>query len=160
MKKRLSSEQLLPLLKDITENNGIFPLTVTGTSMTPTLYSERDIVNLVSPKNRIPKKYDIVLFVRNDGKVILHRIIKILPDNRFLINGDSQTWTEIICQTQIVAVAQSFIRNQKHISCNSFTMKLYSRVWCLFRPLRPLFFRLSSFLKKTLHNKSHQGQDP
>ncbi len=147
MKKRLSSEQLLPLLKDITENNGIFPLTVTGTSMTPTLYSERDIVNLVSPKNRVPKKYDIVLFVRNDGKVVLHRIIKILPNNRFLINGDSQTWTEIIHQTQIIAVTQSFVRKEKIVSCDSFRVKLYSCMWCLLRPLRPQLFRLFSRLK-------------
>ena len=148
MKKKLSPEEFLPLLKEITENGGIFPLTVTGTSMTPTLYSNRDTVNLVSPKTKTPQKYDIVLFVRNDGKPVLHRIIKKLPDNQFLINGDSQTWTEIISSSQIIAVTQSFTRNHKMIFCNSFKFRLYSRTWCFFRPLRPLFFRVSYHAKR------------
>ncbi len=148
MKKQLSSEEFLPLLEEITRNGGIFPLIVTGTSMTPTLYGNRDTVNLVSPKTNIPRKYDIVLFVRKDGKPVLHRIIKKLPDSQFLINGDSQTWTEIIHSSQIIAVVQNFRRKQKIISCNSFRFRLYSRIWCFFRPLRPHFFRLSHRIKR------------
>ena len=148
MKKQLSPEEFLPLFEKITKSNGIFPLTVTGTSMTPTLYSNCDTVNLVSPKIKAPQKYDIVLFVRNDGKLVLHRIIRTLPNKQFLINGDSQTWTEIISSSQIIAVTQSFTRNHKLISCNSFKFKFYSRIWCFFRPLRPVLFRISKNIKR------------
>ena len=150
MKKKLTPENFLPLLKEIIENGGIFPLVVTGTSMTPTLYSDRDTVNLVSPENKVPRKYDVVLFVRNDGKFVLHRIIKVLPEQQFLINGDSQTWTEIVDGTHIIAVVESFSRKNRFISCSSPTFRIYSRVWCLLRPVRPFLFRCSAMLKKFL----------
>ena len=153
MKKTVNSEELLPLIKEITENGGTFPLVVTGTSMTPTLYSERDMVSLVSPKIKKPKKYDIVLFLRNDGKPVLHRIIKKLPDSQFLINGDSQTWTETIDSSQIIAVTQSFRRKQKFILCQSFRFRLYSHIWCLLKPLRPFLFRFSLHIKSFLRTK-------
>ena len=146
-KKVYSYKELLSIIEASISENGVFPLVVTGTSMTPTLYSNRDVVNLVSPIYKNPEKYDIVLFKRPDGTIILHRIIKELPDNKFLINGDSQTWTEEINFSQIVAVAKSYIKNNKKISCDTTGYKIKSAIWCSTKRVRPFLFKLSSILK-------------
>lgn len=140
-KKVCSYKELLNIIEASISENGVFPLVVTGTSMTPTLYSERDVVHLVSPTYKLPKKYDIVLFKRPDGAVILHRIIKKLPDNRFLINGDSQIWTEEINFSQIVAVTKSYVKNNKKISCDTTGYKIKSAIWCKTRRFRPFLFK-------------------
>lgn len=147
-KKTYSFEELIPIIEATITDNGIFPLTVTGSSMTPTLYGNRDIVHLISPDYKAPEKYDIILFKRTDGRIVLHRIIKKLPDNRFLINGDSQSWTEEITATQIIAVTKSYNRNGKTIHCNTTLYKLKSALWCSTRNFRPLIFKVSSTLKR------------
>lgn len=150
-KKVCSYKELLSIIEASISENGVFPLVVTGTSMTPTLYSERDVVHLVSPTYKLPEKYDIVLFKRSDGAVILHRIIKKLPDNRFLINGDSQIWTEEINFSQIVAVTKSYVKNNKKISCDTTGYKIKSAIWCKTRRFRPFLFKLSSVLNRKKH---------
>ncbi len=147
-KQTYSFEELIPIIEASIIDNGVFPLTVTGSSMTPTLYGNRDIVHLVSPNYKAPEKYDIVLFKRTNGRIVLHRIIKELPDNRFLINGDCQNWTEEITASQIIAVTKSYNRNGKTISCNTTVFKLKSALWCSTRKIRPLLFKASSLLKR------------
>ncbi|MEE0859079.1 MAG: S24/S26 family peptidase [Acutalibacteraceae bacterium] len=152
-KKVCSAEELLPILEDVIKNSGTFPLTITGTSMTPLLYNIRDSVNLISPKSKPPKKYDIVFFQRKNGKLVLHRIIKVLPDNKLLINGDSQMWTETINNNQIIAVVKSYKRKGKLTDCNSFSFKLYSILWCSLKPFRPFIFKISKCIKKIFKRK-------
>lgn len=146
-KRIYSAEELLPLIKDTVSKGCAFPLTITGTSMTPTLYPIRDSVNLVSPELKAPKKYDIVLFKRKNGKLVLHRIKKILKNNKLLINGDCQKWTEVIDKSQIIAVVKSYKQNGKIKSCSSTGVRLYSALWCKTRPFRPVIFKLAKALK-------------
>lgn len=146
-KKSYSFDKLIPIIEATIAKNSVFPLAVTGTSMTPTLYSNRDVVHLVSPNYKTPEKYDIVLFKRIDGTVVLHRIIKKLPDNKFLINGDSQNWTEEIEPSQIIAVVKNYSRNNKTISCATARYKIKSALWCSTRRLRPFLFKISAIVK-------------
>ena len=60
-------------------------LTVTGDSMYPLLKSRIDTVVLDTPKNL--KKYDIVFYKRDNGRYILHRILK-KKNGIFTIAGD------------------------------------------------------------------------
>lgn len=149
-KKSCSFDKLVPVIKVSIAENGVFPLTVTGTSMTPTLYSKRDIVHLVSTECKPPKKYDIVLFRRTDGTIVLHRIIKNLSDNKFLINGDSQVWTEVIKSSQIIAVAKSYSRNNKIVICGTAGYNIKSALWCCTRKFRPFLFSISAIFKSEI----------
>lgn len=150
-KKVCSTDELLALIENTVAQNGVFPLTVTGTSMTPTLYSNRDVVHLVSTAVKPYKKYDIILFKRADGKVVLHRITKLLSDNKLLINGDSQIWTEEIEASQIIAVVKSFKRKEKIIDCDNLFYRTIITIWCSIRRLRPFCFKLSQLLKRRNH---------
>lgn len=147
-KKIVEKEKLMELIRETLKyENGVFVLTVTGTSMTPTLYPNSSSVTLVSVKRKHVRKYDIVLFKRDNGDIVLHRAIKILSDVQLLINGDSQVWTEKVNTDNILAVVQSYTKNNRTVKCSGIRFWCKSAVWCMLRPLRPKIFRLSAKLK-------------
>lgn len=149
----LDMPQLIESMRKITATGGEFPLRVMGFSMNPTLGNARDIVFLVSPKRRPPKKGEIVFFVRPDGRGVLHRLIRLLPDGSFLINGDAQSWTETIRPEQVIAVVSHFKRKNKQISCDGRLYRMYVGVWGFLRPVRPAIggvFRLVGRIRKKL----------
>ncbi len=150
----LAAEKLAPVIFDVVESGGVFPLVVTGTSMTPTLHPQRDKVFLVSPKQRVPKKKDIVLFRREDGTYVLHRMIKKDKTGRLEINGDAQTWTEQITSGQIVAVVEAIERKGKKFSVDNKKYNGFVTLWGWSRPCRPFLFRVNRFLRGKKNDKT------
>lgn len=144
----MPGRELVPLILEKLKQGEEFPLVVTGHSMSPTLYHLRDRVYLVSAEKREPKKYDIVLFVRKDGAYVLHRILSVLPDGKYLINGDAQTWTESIERSQILAVVGRIERNNRQISCDNNYYKAYVTFWIWLKPIRGYIMELCRKLKK------------
>ena len=134
--EELNITELTELLRQNFEAGDGVTLTVTGSSMGPYLKNLRDSVVLVSPEVRPPKRLDIVLFRRDDGKPVLHRVIGVKPDE-LTINGDAQTWCEKIRPGQVMAVADGLIRKNRYVSCDSLSYRLYSRLWVSLKPLRP-----------------------
>lgn len=134
--EELNISELTELLKRNFEAGAGVTLTVTGFSMGPYLKNLRDSVVLVSPEVRPPKRLDIVLFRRDDGKPVLHRVIGAKPDE-LTINGDAQTWCEKIRPGQVMAVADGLIRKNRYVSCGSLSYRLYSGLWVSLKPLRP-----------------------
>lgn len=143
----LAIETLAPVIREVVASGGAFPLVVTGRSMTPTMKHQRDKVFLVSPKQRTPKKKDIVLFQREDGTYVLHRIIGGDQQGRLRINGDAQCWTEWITSEQIIAVVDAVERKGKQFSCDSKKYRCYVWIWGFSRPFRPLLFRINRLLR-------------
>ena len=143
-----SEKDLVPIMEEVIQNGGNCRLKVTGTSMTPTLRHLKDSVVLVSPKKRPPRKNEIVFIKRDTGKHVLHRVRKILDDNSFVMNGDAQQWTEIVRFDQVIGVAESFYREDKEISCDNKKYKLYVKLWCFFKPVRPYIFKFRNLIRK------------
>ena len=85
-------ETIEPLARSLFELGEPFQLTVTGGSMLPFLAPQRDTV-LLSPPARRPRRGDILLFTREDGSWILHRVRRVKKDGLYMI-GDAQTVTE------------------------------------------------------------------
>ncbi|MBR4172782.1 MAG: S24/S26 family peptidase, partial [Clostridia bacterium] len=71
--------------------SGAIVYTNVGVSMLPLIRENRDI--LIIKKAEKLKKYDVVLFKRRNvkgrGEYVLHRIVKILGDDKFFIAGDN-----------------------------------------------------------------------
>lgn len=143
----LAAATLAPVIRDVVESGGVFPLVVTGRSMTPTVKPHRDKVFLVSTQKRLPKKKEIVLFKREDDAYVLHRIIGSDKNGRLRINGDAQNWTEWITPEQIIAVVDAVERNGKKFSCDSKKYRCYIWLWGFSRPFRPFLFRLNRLLR-------------
>lgn len=100
-----------------------------GYSMYPMLRPHKDIVT-VSRVNSELKKGDVVLYPGNDGKFILHRIMRIKP-NEFIIRGDNNYFTEIVPKEKIIGKLKEFYRAGKRIDCEqNRKYKVYSFYIC------------------------------
>ena len=106
-----------------------------GVSMEPMLRGGRDSVLLAPPPSRL-RKYDVPLYRRSDGRFVLHRVVK-AHDGFYDLCGDNQLVVEKQVPRQwIIAVAVSFTRKGKEISCGCLSYRLYCRLWCAARSLR------------------------
>ena len=81
--KHASFEEMMCTLEGIVANGGSMSFIPAGKSMLPTIRDKKDLVT-ISPANDI-KKYDIVLYRRKNGKYVLHRVVKILNNNSYMM---------------------------------------------------------------------------
>ena len=120
-----------------------------GTSMKPLLHGARDAVVLCA--SRFPlRKYDVALYRRSNGALVLHRVMKVVEDG-YQFCGDHLTELESpICDAQIYAVMTAFFRGERLIRLETPAYWLYCRLWCgslwprrcwfaLLRPFRRLW---------------------
>ncbi len=77
-----------PLLRSTLAKGGAFRFIPRGTSMLPTIVGGRDMVEL-SPLPERLRKFQIVLYKRDNGAFVLHRIVRIKGDT-FTMRGDHQ----------------------------------------------------------------------
>lgn len=139
-------------------------LTTTGTSMLPLLRHRRDRVCLIKPQEQPLKKYDLPLFIRDDGKYILHRIVEVTPDG-YGVAGDNQCVIEFpVRHSQVIGVVKGFWRGGGYISCDGFLYRVYCRLWVSAFPVRRLFLRGKRFVFRAIRfflyrngERKHEG---
>lgn len=140
MHKRIPMAELSELLLLQMENGGRARLTVTGGSMLPMLRPHRDAVELITP-NGMQKKGDIILYRRQDGDFVLHRIIA-LGENAYICSGDNQVMREPVKPEQVLAVVDGYIRKGKKRSIHGFGYRLYKGLWVGAFPLRGIYIAI------------------
>ena len=84
----LPMEQLTQLLA-VQMEKGEAPLRVTGSSMHPVLRDQKDTVYLQKPQKPL-KTGDVILYRRDNGAYVLHRIVKCRGEGRYICSGDNQ----------------------------------------------------------------------
>ena len=126
----------------VAEDGSVNPLLVTGTSMLPFLLDRRSVVYLEKDRSYQPKRGDIVLFLRPDGAWVLHRVVRLLPNGKLLINGDGQAWTETIMPQQIMARVVRICRRKRIFSTENVIYRVLSRMWMPLRPIHPIGARI------------------
>ena len=144
-------EDIIPIILESLANEGTVHFSPKGTSMLPMLRQGIDSV-VLSPLPAKLKKYDIPLYKRDNGQFVLHRIVKV--DENYTCVGDNQFCLEKgIRHDQMIAVVTEFYRENRRISVNSLSYKVYCRLWHFSRPLRYVFrgatVRVIKLLKKT-----------
>ena len=145
---QVAMAELWPMMEDSFRQGLTVTLGVTGNSMLPLFRHGRDSV-ILSPCNpEALKRGAVPLYRRPDGQFILHRILRVKKDT-YTLAGDAQTELETgLPKTCVLAVMTGFIRKGKTVSCRHPLYRLYSAVWMLVRPLRPLIFRAASRLRR------------
>lgn len=123
---------------------GSFVLTVTGGSMVPALLHKKSQVELSAPED--VRLRDIVLARRQDGSLVLHRVIAIDGDILTLC-GDAQSWTEEVLRSQLLAKVTRICRSGRWRKTGG-GQAAYARCWGLTRPIRPAMFRLYSKIQR------------
>lgn len=128
------------------EKYGFFIATPIGTSMLPLLRERLDTVKLVAPTNI--KKHDVVLYMRNDKTLVLHRIIRIHKDS-FTMCGDNQCILEKhVKRSQIIAVMEGFYREEEYFPCTDKNYQKYVRKIIFKRPFKYLKHLIKKILKR------------
>lgn len=131
---------LLPAMQQTLSAGGEVSLTITGTSMVPTIRGGRDQVTLIAAPAAL-KKYDLPLYRRDNGQFVLHRIIAVADDGTYICCGDHQWARESgIRPDQIIAVTVRICRKGKQFPVTSKFYRIWIRIWIWARPIRRIVF--------------------
>ena len=117
--QKLNMETLLPFIEEAFNRGIDFQIPITGTSMNPLLYQNRDYVKIVKPT--LPLKLgDIPLYRRNDGSFILHRVVGIKENGEYIMCGDNQFLLEYgITDKNIIGVTKTLIIDGKEVDAET-----------------------------------------
>lgn len=143
MQPEILLEEYRQLLED--ENITALPLVISGNSMSPFLVHGRDTVYL-SRLDRPAKRGDVLLYKRESGAYILHRVYKVEKDSYTMV-GDAQTQLEQgIRQDQIIAIMTSALRKGKLQKKGSFWWEFFEKLWIRIIPLRPMLTKIYTYI--------------
>ena len=145
----LPPEMLMEQLLGLLDTAEYVPLNISGSSMTPFLVHSRDTVYL-SKVTRPLKKGDMILYRRDNGAYILHRICRVEPEGYRLV-GDAQILIEKdVRPDQVLALVTAVRRKGKLLQPGSFWWDFFEKVWIRMIPLRPGIVAVYSALTGTL----------
>ena len=147
--KILPPELLMEEYRKLLQEEGVkeLPLTVTGNSMSPFLIHGRDTVYL-SRLTRPAKRGDVLLYRRQNGDYILHRVYAVTPEGCTMV-GDAQRELETgIRPEQVIAIVTRAIRKDKELCPGSFWWDFFETTWLCLLPVRRPAHKIYSALKK------------
>jgi hypothetical protein len=137
---------LISSYEEAIEKYGFYIATPIGTSMMPLLRERIDTVKLVAPNNI--KKHDVVLYMRNDKTLVLHRIIRINKEE-FTMCGDNQCVLEKhVKRSQIIAVMEGFYRGEEYFPITNKKYQKYVRKIIFKRPFKYIKYLIKKILTK------------
>ena len=129
-------EAFAPLIEEAFSNNQTFKMPVNGVSMLPFLNKTHYVV-LAKPQNL--KRNDMILYKRENGQYVLHRIFRVKKDH-FQLLGDNQVYREYpVYENQVIGKVIEVHKGNKIHHLNGFKYKTYLFFWN-FRLLRLLCF--------------------
>lgn len=132
--KKFSTHEILPYAEEIIKSGRKARIPVSGNSMRPFIVDNRDEVLITGI--RYLKKGDIILFKNNRGEYILHRICCI-KNMKYRTIGDYCLKDDGVVEwSDIIGVVETLIRKGKTIDCDSYSWRLFSRLWLALLPIR------------------------
>lgn len=143
-------------IKEILDTTGKYTGLTWGRSMEPLIHQQQDNIIVVKNKGRL-KKYDVPVYVTENGKYIMHRVVKVCDDH-YVIVGDNLLKKEYVTDDMICGVLVGFYKKgRRYVDLtSSVPYKIYSKIWVALLPVRPvllLFTRGYSYLKRHLFAK-------
>ena len=139
-------EELMPIFREQLSAGHCVRFAPKGISMMPMLRQGLDSV-VLSPVPEKLKKYDLPLYQRDDGKYILHRIVK--TGKTYTCMGDNQFAQETgLRHEQMIALVTAFYRGQRLIRADDLFYQLYCRIWHYSRPVRHIWRRGIGWIRR------------
>ena len=143
MNKKISMEEMAPLIQEILSESGDVSFVSAGTSMLPTIRDRKDTVTLVKPQGKL-EKGDIPFYRRDNGQYILHRVVYVNGDT-YVMCGDNQWENEYnVRQDQIIGVLRSIERNGKVHNVTDLDYRIYVKLLPLVKYGRKYYYLLKS----------------
>lgn len=126
MSKEVKLCEIENFVEEILSAGGSFSFMPKGISMLPLIREGKDSV-IISPAPETLKKYDIILYKRDNGKFVLHRIVKV-KNGVYTLCGDNQLGYEHnITKDMIIGYVTAVIRDGETIKNDNKKYKKYLR---------------------------------
>lgn len=123
------------------------PLLISGGSMTPFLIGGRDTVFLSRVEEPV-RRGDILLYLRDDGGYVLHRVWK-TTGGIYTMLGDAQTVAEPgIRPDQVIARVTRVQRKGLLLQPGDFWWEFFAKTWIRIRPIRKYISGLYSIIRR------------
>ncbi|MBO4650345.1 MAG: S24/S26 family peptidase [Clostridiales bacterium] len=129
-------------IAEFLEENGKLTYTNVGVSMMPLLRQGKDLFTIEKNNGQRYKKGDVVLFARGSSRYVLHRIIKVLPDEYVILGDNCVSCERGIKDSDIHGKMVSFVRNGKEHSVTEKRYRAYTALVLFFNPVRVFFKRI------------------
>lgn len=141
---------MYPVIAEVLSAGGTFSLTITGSSMYPTILGGRDQVTLVKAPDQL-QKYDLPLYRRKSGQFVLHRIVAVEDDGTYTCCGDHQWDLEKgLKQEQMIGLATEFVRKGKRFTAENRRYVRWVHFWVWFLRGRKIWFAIDSRIRRLL----------
>lgn len=146
-KKFIELDQFMPVIREKLELGGQVQLLASGNSMYPLLRHGRDTIILEHARGEECRKYDVILYQRENGQYVLHRIIGCKEDG-FILRGDHQYVKEFsVRNDQVIGKMVAFKRKGKICDTDTFLYRIYVYYWVNSAGIRRVFHALGSRIK-------------
>lgn len=148
--QKVMFDTLMPLIREKLEAEGAVGILSMGNSMYPLFRHQKDQVCLRSAEEEALKKYDMILYQRENGQYVLHRIVGI-GEKGFVLRGDGQVVNEYpIRAEQVIAKVVRFTRNGKEYTCSHPGYRVYVFVWTHTVMLRKVWRKAKNLLWRVI----------
>ncbi len=146
--RNIALDTLMPLIRQELSDGRSVRFAPRGISMLPMLRQGLDTVT-ISPLPQKLKKYDLPLYQRDDGKYILHRIVRV--EDTYTCIGDNQFEEETgVRHDQMIGLVTEFTRGEKPVSVENWCYRLYCRIWHVTRVPRLCWKKGIALLRRLL----------
>ena len=131
MSNEISLAVLLPLIEEKLAAGGEVVFKPRGMSMLPLIRQGVDSVVLESAEK--PQKGDVILYRRQNGQFVLHRIVG-RNDDGYVLCGDNQFVFEYgVTEDLVIGVMKGIWRGKKYVPCTRVSYRIYKRPMPLIR---------------------------
>ena len=108
---------------------GLYIGTTCGDSMEPMIRQGRDRVCIGRCSGRL-RLYDVPLYRRPSGQLVLHRIVKVLPEEYVTCGDNRRKWERGVTDAMIIGILTGFYREGIFIDCRrSWKYRCYVFFW-------------------------------
>ena len=115
--------------EDELQRKGVIVYRNSGTSMLPLIRQNRDLVIIEKCKDKKTKKYDVLLYKRDD-KYILHRVMKVKKDG-YVMCGDTTFKKEYgVGDDSVVGILSAVVRDGKTLKVTDKKYRFYVHLRC------------------------------
>ena len=159
-KKTVDTGEYISSLLELVAQGEEVGLPVAGSSMTPFLGDGRDQVFIRKP-HRPPERGDVVLYRRDNGDYVLHRIHRVHGTGDgavYDVAGDAQSRIERgIRRDQIFALVTRIRRKGRILGPESLHWRFFQKVWIGTVPLRSPILRLYGTCRRYISKKQKKS---
>lgn len=133
-----SISALSPVFEEMLQSGRTVTFLPDGVSMRPMLQPRRGKV-VIEKLDRPVRKYDIALYKRADGQLVLHRVVRRRGEMLTMCGDGQVTFEPGIHVSQVLGVLKGYYLGGRYIEPTGFKYALYCRTLWLRRLKRRVF---------------------